>query len=138
MCCAQRSLCLFLGWNHRGVYVLSRTEKLENKVKRKLSTRAHRRMRMDYHRQNIFCQFLALLGKDLMINIISRMFLYSQPLPFNFRAVNTTICNPDDFENMKGIHERWHPHRRINRASYRAPIHPYISRNHRRNLKVLD
>ena len=48
--CTQFSSCSFLGWNHRGVYVLSRTEKLENKVKRKLSTRAHRRMRMDYHR----------------------------------------------------------------------------------------
>merc|ERR1711944_8510 len=86
-----------------GVYILSRSEKLEKPVKRKLSTRAHRRMRMDYH-----------------------------------RTVNTTSCNPDDFQNMEGIQERWHPHRKINRKSYRAPIHPYMSRKHRRNLKVLD
>jgi len=91
------------GWNHRGVYVLSRSEKLQKPIKRKLSTKAHRRMRMDYH-----------------------------------RTVNTTSCNPDDFQTMKGIQERWHPHRKINRKSYRAPIHPYMSRKHRRNLKVLD
>ena len=47
--------CILLtkGWNHRGVYVLSRSEKLQKPVKRKLSTKAHRRMRMDYHRFEI-------------------------------------------------------------------------------------
>ena len=43
-------ILLTKGWNHRGVYVLSRSEKLQKPVKRKLSTKAHRRMRMDYHR----------------------------------------------------------------------------------------
>ena len=46
------SLLLILGWNHRGVYILSRSEKLQKPIKRKLSTAAHRRMRMDYHRYN--------------------------------------------------------------------------------------
>ena len=38
------------GWNHRGVYILSRKKVLETKIRRKLSPAAHRRMRMDYHR----------------------------------------------------------------------------------------
>lgn len=92
---------LWPGWNHRGVYILSRHSKLQTKVKRKLSTAAHRRMRMDYHRH-----------------------------------VNTTVCDPDSYI-PKSV-QRWHPHRKINRKSYRAPIHPYMSRKHRRNLKVLD
>ena len=40
-----------LGWNHRGVYILARDKIFKSKIKRKLSTDAHRRMRMDYHRQ---------------------------------------------------------------------------------------
>ena len=40
----------FSGWNHRGVYILSRKKVLETKIRRKLSPAAHRRMRMDYHR----------------------------------------------------------------------------------------
>jgi len=39
------------GWNHRGVYVLSRHTKLQEKVKRVLSDRAHRRMRMNFDRR---------------------------------------------------------------------------------------
>jgi len=39
------------GWNHRGVYVLSREKELQGKIKRKLSDRAHRRMRMVYDRK---------------------------------------------------------------------------------------
>lgn len=46
--------CLHIaGWNHRGVYILSRDKVLSTKIKRKLSPAAHRRMRMDYHRYNI-------------------------------------------------------------------------------------
>jgi len=50
------------GWNHRGVYILSRKKVLETKIRRKLSPAAHRRMRMDYHRwgkgegfENVHC-----------------------------------------------------------------------------------
>jgi hypothetical protein len=53
-----------------------------------------------------------------------------------FRDVNTTSCNPDTYLEQ-GV-ERWHPHRKINRSSYRAPIDPWVSRKHRRNLGVLD
>lgn len=98
-----RKCVTFLGWNHRGVYILSRSNKLENKIKRRLSPAAHRRMRMDYH-----------------------------------RSVDTTSCDPEETFNREDIFERWHPHRGINPKSYRAPVHPYISRGHRRNLKVLD
>ena len=38
------------GWNHRGVFLLSRQPELKTKVRRKLSPEAHRRMRMDYRR----------------------------------------------------------------------------------------
>ena len=47
--CQNQSI-IFLGWNHRGVYILSRDKLLTTKIKRKLSPAAHRRMRMDYHR----------------------------------------------------------------------------------------
>jgi len=89
------------GWNHRGVYVLSRTPELQVEVDRPLSESAQRRMRMVYDRQ-----------------------------------VNTTSCNPDEW--LPHAIDRWHPHKKINRELYRAPIHPYMSRKHRRNLKVLD
>lgn len=88
------------GWNHRGVFVLSRNPTLKTKVKRKLSVEARRRMRIDFSRD-----------------------------------VNTTVCEPDDFLGRSV--ERWHPHRKINRSSIRAPVHPWVSRKHRRNLKVL-
>merc|ERR1712113_247390 len=39
------------GWNHRGIYTLSRTPELEGKIKRKLSDSARRRMRMVYDRR---------------------------------------------------------------------------------------
>jgi len=89
------------GWNHRGVYVLSRTPELEGKIKRKLSDSARRRMRMVYDRR-----------------------------------VNTTSCSPDDFLPL--ARERYHPHKALNPKLITAPITPYISRNHRRNLKNLD
>lgn len=90
------------GWNHRGVYILSRKKVLETKIRRKLSPAAHRRMRMDYH-----------------------------------RTVNTTVCEAEDyFENNPRI--RWHPHRKLLPNNYQAPIHPYMSRKHRRNLNHLD
>merc|ERR1719173_206718 len=89
------------GWNHRGVYVLSRTPELEGKIKRKLSDSARRRMRMVYDRR-----------------------------------VNTTSCKPDDFLPL--ARERYHPHKALNPKLITAPILPYISRNHRRNLKNLD
>jgi len=89
------------GWNHRGVYVLSRDPVPKGKIKRKLSDRAHRRMRMYFDRK-----------------------------------VNTTSCDPDDF--LESARMRWHPHRKINRQLYRAPVHPYISRKHRRNKKKLN
>ncbi|XP_023344759.1 uncharacterized protein LOC111713991 [Eurytemora carolleeae] len=89
------------GWNHRGVYVLSRTPELKNKVRRQLSNKAHKRMRMNYDRR-----------------------------------VNTTSCNPDDW--LPSARPRWHPHKKINNELYRAPVHPYISRKHRRNLNILD
>ena len=41
---------IFSGWNHRGVYILSRNKTLKTKIKRKLSPGAHHRLRMDYHR----------------------------------------------------------------------------------------
>ena len=47
----------FSGWNHRGVYILSREKILKTKVKRKLSPTAHRRMRMDYHRYEKITKF---------------------------------------------------------------------------------
>lgn len=89
------------GWNHRGVYILSRKPELKSKIKRKLSDRAHRRMRMNFDRK-----------------------------------VNTTSCDPDDFLALS--RERFHPHKAVNPALYRAPVHPYISRKHRRNLNNLD
>jgi len=89
------------GWNHRGVYILSRQPELQSKVKRQLSDRAHRRMKMVYDRR-----------------------------------VNTTACDPDEW--LPAARERWHPHKKINRELYRAPIHPYMSRAHRRNINVLD
>jgi len=89
------------GWNHRGVYVLSRTPTLQVKVKRRLSDKARKRMRMEYDRR-----------------------------------VNTTSCEPDQW--LKAARPRWHPHKKINKKLYRAPIHPYMSRKHRRNLRVLD
>jgi len=89
------------GWNHRGVYILSRKPELKTKIKRKLSDRAHRRMRMNFDRK-----------------------------------VNTTSCDPNEFLALS--RERYHPHKKVNTALYRAPVHPYISRNHRRNLKNLD
>jgi len=52
------------------------------------------------------------------------------------RKVNTTSCNPDDYLGF--ARERWHPHKKINQALIRAPVSPYISRKHRRNLAVLD
>ena len=60
-----------------------------------------------------------------------------------FRTVNTTVCDPEDYWGDTGelgglVQERWHPHKKINQQSYRAPIHPAVSRKHRRNLKVLD
>lgn len=74
--------------------------------------------------------------------------------PFG-RTVNTTVCDPEDYwtgtdsrTEVDGgggddaarisVIERWHPHRRINRESHRALVHPHMSRKHRRNLKVLD
>jgi hypothetical protein len=89
------------GWNHRGVYIYSREPVLKTKVRRKLSDRAHRRMRMEFDRK-----------------------------------VNTTTCNPDDYLDVAT--ERFHPHRKINTQLYRAPVHPYINRNYRRNKKNLD
>lgn len=89
------------GWNHRGVYVLSRHTKLQEKIKRKLSDKAHRRMRMNFDRR-----------------------------------VNTTSCDPDEW--LPSARLRWHPHKKINKDLYRAPIHPHMSRKHRRNLKGLD
>jgi len=88
------------GWNHRGVYILSRTPELQVKVKRLLSDKAHRRMRMHFDRR-----------------------------------VNTTSCNPDEW--LDAATPRWHPHKKTS-ALYHAPIHPYMSRKHRRNIKVLD
>jgi hypothetical protein len=52
------------------------------------------------------------------------------------RRVNTTSCNPDEY--LSFARERWHPHKKINKALIRAPVSPYISRKHRRNLAVLD
>merc|ERR1712126_160738 len=89
------------GWNHRGVYLLTRDQEFKGKVKRKLSDKAHRRMRMVFDRK-----------------------------------VNTTTCNPDDY--LQYARPRWHPHKQINPAIIRAPVSPYISRKHRRNLAVLD
>merc|ERR1711973_212595 len=90
------------GWNHRGVYILSRDKVLSTKIKRKLSPAAHRRMRMDYH-----------------------------------RSVNTTVCEPEDY--FEKSRERWHPHRKmLPQLGQQAPIHPYMSRKHRRNLEILD
>jgi len=89
------------GWNHRGVYVLSREPELQGKVKRKLSTKAHKRMRMVYDRK-----------------------------------VNTTSCDPDDW--ISQAKQRYHPHKAINPSILRAPVSPYISRKHRRNIKKLD
>merc|ERR1712179_13108 len=43
--------CKCPGWNHRGVYVLAREKELKGKIKRKLSDKAHRRMRMVYDRK---------------------------------------------------------------------------------------
>lgn len=51
--CIWSFLCSYLGWNHRGVYILSRQPTLETKIKRKLSPAAHRRMRIDYRRFNM-------------------------------------------------------------------------------------
>jgi len=106
---AQKHMVVFLcidytiwpGWNHRGVYLYSREPEFKDKIPRKLSDRAHRRMKMVYDRR-----------------------------------VNTTSCNPDDW--LQYARPRWHPHKQINPALIRAPVHPYISRSHRRNLKVLD
>jgi len=89
------------GWNHRGVYVYSREAEFKDKVPRKLSDRARRRMKMVFDRR-----------------------------------VNTTICDPEEWLPL--ARPRWHPHKQINPALMRAPVHPYISRSHRRNLKVLD
>jgi len=106
---AQNHMIIFLcidytiwpGWNHRGVYILSRQTELKEKIKRKLSREAHRRMRMNFDRR-----------------------------------VNTTSCDPDDW--LPSARLRWHPHRKINRDLYQAPIHPHMSRKHRRNLKELS
>jgi len=106
---AQKHMVVFLcidytiwpGWNHRGVYLYSREPEFKDKIPRKLSDKAHRRMKMVYDRR-----------------------------------VNTTICNPDDW--LPYARPRWHPHKQINQNLIRAPVHPYISRGHRRNLKVLD
>jgi len=89
------------GWNHRGVYLYSREKEFKEKVPRKLSDKAHRRMKMVYDRR-----------------------------------VNTTSCDPDEW--LKFARPRYHPHKQINKNLIRAPVHPYISRNHRRNLKILD
>lgn len=89
------------GWNHRGVYLYSREKEFKDKIPRKLSDRAHRRMKMIFDRR-----------------------------------VNTTSCEPDDW--LQYARPRWHPHKHINRNLIRAPVHPYVSRAHRRNLKVLD
>jgi len=89
------------GWNHRGVYILARDKIFKSKIKRKLSTDAHRRMRMDYH-----------------------------------RSVNTTVCEPSSYFEESLL--RWHPHRKLLPNQYHAPIHPYMSRKHRRNLELLD
>merc|ERR1739838_1269383 len=106
---ARKHMVIFLcidytiwpGWNHRGVYLLSREQVFKGKIKRKLSDKAHRRMRMVFDRK-----------------------------------VNTTTCEPDDY--LSFARERWHPHKKINKALIRAPVSPYISRKHRRNLNVLD
>jgi hypothetical protein len=50
--------------------------------------------------------------------------------------VNTTACDPDEF--LARAKERWHPHKKINKAAITAPIDPWVSRQHRRNLEVLD
>merc|ERR1711872_216666 len=55
---------------------------------------------------------------------------------WNHRRVNTTSCKPDDFLPL--ARERYHPHKALNPKLITAPILPYISRNHRRNLKNLD
>ena len=147
------------GWNHRGVYLYSREQEFkvekkkiyfwfvsdecnlyfpfslifshlwlypkwfhcQDKIPRKLSDKAHRRMKMVFDRR-----------------------------------VNTTICDPEEW--LPWARPRWHPHKAINPAlirwlalgteqtqdnpslneCFRAPVHPYISRDHRRNLKVLD
>ena len=92
----------------------------QDKIPRKLSDKAHRRMKMVFDRR-----------------------------------VNTTICDPEEW--LPWARPRWHPHKAINPAlirwhapapspghhpwhdeCFRAPVHPYISRSHRRNLKVLD
>jgi len=50
--------------------------------------------------------------------------------------VNTTSCQPDDY--LPFARERWHPHKALNPLLITAPISPYMSRNHRRNLDPLD
>ncbi len=91
------------GWNHRGVFILSRRAEMRTKIRRRLSPQAHRRMRIDYH-----------------------------------RLVNTTVCNPDEVFDDEATKERWHPHRRFNPESVYAPIHPHVSRGHRRNIDALE
>eukprot|EP00096_Caligus_rogercresseyi_P009273 TRINITY_DN3118_c0_g1_i1.p1 TRINITY_DN3118_c0_g1~~TRINITY_DN3118_c0_g1_i1.p1 ORF type:complete len:295 (-),score=59.95 TRINITY_DN3118_c0_g1_i1:116-928(-) len=54
------------------------------------------------------------------------------------RFVNTTSCDPDEYFKSKNLIQRWHPHKRLNPEAYTAPITPYMSRKHRRNLKALD
>jgi len=88
------------GWNHRGVYVLSRTKEQKEKVRRQLSNEARKRMKMHFDRR-----------------------------------VNTTSCDPDDWE-PSAIY-RWHPHKYINRSLYQASIVPYMSRKYRRNKNNL-
>jgi len=85
------------GWNHRGIYTLSRSPKLKGEVDRQISINARKKMRMTFDRQ-----------------------------------VNTTTCDPDEWQSSASL--RWHPHKNINRSLYRAVIHPYMSRNHRRKL----
>ena len=55
---------------------------------------------------------------------------------FITRQVNTTICEPDQY--LEVAQERWHPHKKVNPEVIRAPITPYVSRKHRRNIQVLD
>ena len=112
------------GWNHRGVYILSRDKILATKVKRKLSPGAHRRMRMDYHR----------LAKQKGSNFTKLTF--HAIFFMKIRTVNTTVCEAEDYFNNSRL--RWHPHRKIVPGQVRAPLHPYMSEKHRRNLNILD
>ena len=81
----QNNDCVLLGWNHRGVYILSRNKTLKTKIKRKLSPGAHHRLRMDYHRFNT-------KNKDYLSEIETFLIVFQISEYNSLRTLNILRC----------------------------------------------